>query len=186
LASARPAFEGSLSPGARETRAALPRRSYQYRGSAKPVTETARAAELLGLLEQQRRLIALKASRLRAATALLYEAVAQAVCDGAGTAPVARASSLPVATVRGFGALRDELDPSGTSVAEHLAALTALADDVFAAESARTAVELARARVVAAARKLQILDDYQLASACGLKHEEIRELTRGVAAGPAA
>ncbi|MHC6591247.1 hypothetical protein [Arthrobacter sp. C152] len=156
-------------------------RTYRYRGVPRPDPAVARAEELLSLLAQQKRMISLHSSRLRALSRGLNERVAQAVCDGVKAAPVARAAGMPAATVRGIGARRDEFFPSGQSADSHLATLRELAAELASVEGARAAVEQARAEVLATARKLRLLDDYQLAAASGLKHEEIPKVTRGIA-----
>jgi hypothetical protein len=157
-------------------------RTYRYRGAPKPDPDAARAAELLTLLAQQRKTIALRSSRVRALASDLNDHIAQAVCDGVKAAAIAEVSGLPAATVRTTALAREDPYPSGLSRAEHLRRLQVLAAELAAAEEARTAVEQSRAQHLAKARKLRLLDDYQLASATGLKHEEIRKLTRGIAA----
>lgn len=153
---------------------------YRYRGVPAPDPAVARAEELLSLLAQHKRMISLRSSRLRALSLELNERVAQAFCDGVKVAPLARAAGLPAATVRVIGA-QDELYPSGQSPESHLRTITTLAAEVESVEAARTAVEQTRAGVLATARKLRLLDDYQLAAASGLKPEEIRKMTRGIA-----
>lgn len=156
------------------------RRTYQYRGTPKPDPGAASAAEIRDLLEQQRQIIAMKSSRLRALSSALSERVAQAISDGAKVAAVARVAGLPAASVRGMRSAREESYPSGRPVQEQLRGIAAVADELSSVETARTAVEHERAQALATARKLRLLDDYQLASASGLKHEEIRKMTRGL------
>ncbi|NUP58644.1 MAG: hypothetical protein HOQ06_04105 [Pseudarthrobacter sp.] len=64
--------------------------------------------------------------------------------------------------------------------AEHLRRFAGLAEEVAAAESARTAIERKRAQVLALARKSRLLDVYQLACASRLKHDEICKMTTGL------
>lgn len=155
-------------------------RGYRYRGAPRPDPAASRLAELLERLADQRRMISLRSSRLRALSLELNKQVAQAVCDGVKAASIARAARLPAATVRGIGAGRDEFYPSGQSPEFHLGRIAALAAEVASVEAARAAVEQARTQALATARKLRLLDDYQLASASGLKPEEIARMTRGV------
>lgn len=169
-----------LHPGGNKAGGPAPR-TYRYRGTPKPDPDAARAAELLTLLAQQRKTIALRSNRVRALANDLNDHIAQAVCDGVKPAAVAGASGLPAATVRTRALAREDPYPSDLSRAEHLRRLAALAAELAAAEKARGAVEQSRAHQLAKARKLRLLDDYQLASATGLKPEEIRKLTRGLA-----
>ncbi|ACL38458.1 conserved hypothetical protein [Pseudarthrobacter chlorophenolicus A6] len=163
-----------------------PRGAYRYRGSARPDPAAARVGEIRDLLEQQRQMISLRSSRLRALFSELNERVAQAVCDGVKVTTIAQAAGVPVTTIRGIGLGRDGLYPSGLPAEEQLRSISRLADEVTAVEAARAAVERHRVQVLAAARKQRLLDDYQLASASGLKHDEIRKMTRGVNTGPEA
>ncbi len=139
----------------------------------------ARAEELLALLVQHRKMIALRSSRLRALTADLHDRVAQAICDGMKVASIAQVSRMPAAVVRATVRARDDLYPSGQSRTEHLHHIASLADELADAEDARAALEQKRIEVLVSARKSRLLDDYELACASGLKHEEIRKMTRG-------
>jgi hypothetical protein len=139
----------------------------------------ARAKELLGLLLEQRKSIALRSSRLRALTAALRDRVAQAICDGVKIAAIAQVSGMPPTAVRTIARARDDLFPSGQSRMEHLHHIASLANELAATEDARMAVEQKRMEALVSARKSGLLDDYQLVCASGLKHEEIRKMTRG-------
>lgn len=154
-------------------------RTYRYQGVPKVDPAAARAKELLGLLVEQRKTIALRSSRLRALTAALHDRVAQAICDGVKVAAIAQVSGMPPTAVRTTARARDDLLPSGQSRMEHLHHIASLANELAATQDARMAVEQKRIEVLASARKSRILDDYQLACASGLKHEEIRKMTRG-------
>jgi hypothetical protein len=160
-------------------------RAYRYRGPAKPDPAAARAREVLALLAGQRKTIALRSSRIRALVNELHDRIGQAVCDGVKVAAVAQVSGMPPAAVRTSARTRDDLYPSGQTPPEHLCLIEALAAELRAAESARNSVEQKRTEVLALARKSRLLDDYQLACASGLKHEEIRKMTRGVGCGAA-
>ncbi|MDQ0732397.1 putative coiled-coil protein SlyX [Arthrobacter sp. B1I2] len=155
-------------------------RGYRYRGVPRQDAAASRTEELLGLLVQQRKMIALRNSRLRALSCELNELIAQAICDGVKVAAVALASGLPTASVRTTVLARDDLFPSGQSRTEQLRCIAALAAEVAEVESVRDAIERKRTEVLALARKSGLLDDYQLACASGLKHDEIRKMTRGI------
>jgi len=155
-------------------------RAYRYQGAPQPDPAAARAREVLALLAQQRKLIALRASRIRDLANELHERVAQAVCDGLKVGAVATASGMPAATVRAAAVAREELYPSGQGRAEQLRRIAEVAADLAAAADARSALEQKRTEVLAMARKSRLLDDYQLAGASGLKSDEIRKMTRGV------
>lgn len=154
-------------------------RPYRYQGVPKVDPAAARAKEMLGLLLEQRKTIALRSSRLRALTAALHDRVAQAICDGVKVAAITQVSGMPPTAVRTIARARDDLFPSGQGRMEHLHHIASLANELTAMEDARTAVEQKRIEVLASARKSRLLDDYQLACASGLKHEEIRKMTRG-------
>ena len=154
-------------------------RAYRYQGAPNPDPAAARAREVLALLAQQRKMIALRASRMRDLANELHDRVAQAVCDGLKVGAVATASGMPAATVRAALA-REQLYPSGQGRAEQLRVIAELAADLAAATDARSALEQRRTEVLAMARKSRLLDDYQLAGASGLKSDEIRKMTRGM------
>ena len=154
--------------------------AYRYQGASKPDPAAARARKVLDLLAQQRKIIALRSSRMRDLANELHERVAQAVCDGLKVTAVAQASGMPAATVRTAALARDELYPSGQGRAVQLHLIAGLAADLATAADARSALEQTRSEVLAAARKSRLLDDYQLAAASGLKPDEIRKMTRGV------
>ena len=157
-----------------------PPRAYRYQGVPKADPAAARAREVLALLAQQRKMIALRSSRMRALANELHERVAQAVCDGLKVPAIAKASGMPAATVRTAALAREELYPSGQGRAEQLRLIAELAADLAAAAGARSALEQKRTEVLAMARKSRLLDDHQLAGASGLKSDEIRKMTRGV------
>ncbi|WP_307427558.1 hypothetical protein [Pseudarthrobacter defluvii] len=154
--------------------------AYRYQGPPKPDPAAARTREVLALLAQQRRMLALRSSRVRDLANELHERVAQAVCDGAKAAAVAKASGMLATAVRSVALAREELYPSGQGRAEQLRLIAELAADLAAAADARGALEQKRTEVLAMARKSRLLDDYQLAAASGLKSDEIRKMTRGV------
>jgi len=175
-----------MAPGAAAVTARGPHlRTYQYRGTPKPDPAAVEAEDLRTLLAQQRRMISLRSSRLRSLSTELNERVAQALCDGVKVAAIARATGLPLTSIRSTAAPGDDLFPSGQSTEEHLRSIAAVAEELAEAETARTTIEQKRTQVLATARKLRLLDDYQLASASGLKHDEIRKMTRGVGSQPA-
>lgn len=178
----RHAYGRSVAPLAGTGRGSPARRAYRHQGVPKDDPAASRAEELLSLLVQQRKTIALRSSRVRALTAELRECVAQAACDGVKTATMAEVSGMPAAVIRAAARARDELYPSDQDRHEHLQRIAGLAQELMTAENARAAVEQKRTQVLVLARKSRLLDDYQLACASGLKHEEIRKMTRGKAA----
>ncbi|MCT9623621.1 hypothetical protein QE394_001496 [Arthrobacter sp. SORGH_AS 212] len=181
--SSRHAFRPTAAAAATHT-GGSPRGAYRYRGTPQADPAAARIGEIRDLLEQQRRMISLRSSRLRALFSELNERVAQAVCDGVKVTTIARAAGVPVTAVRGIGLGRDGLYPSGLPAEDQLRTIAGIADEVSAVEAARAAVERHRVQVLADARKQRLLDDYQLASVSGLKHDEIRKMTRGVNTRP--
>ncbi|KQR00491.1 hypothetical protein ASF72_16325 [Arthrobacter sp. Leaf141] len=125
-------------------------------------------------------MLAFRSSRLRALSAKFNQHVAQALCDGLKMTAIAKAAGMPLGAIRSAAVSLDDVQPSGGSADEHLRGITQLGNELKAADGDRAVLERNRARLLASARALGLLDDYELASASGLKHEEIRKLTRGL------
>ncbi|WP_432245368.1 hypothetical protein ACRB8A_00340 [Arthrobacter sp. G.S.26] len=154
-------------------------RLYTYRGH--PDREPSdRSADVRAKLGEQKTLLAFRSSRLRALSAKFNQHVAQALCDGLKMTAIAKAAGMPLGAIRSAAVSLDDVQPSGGSADEHLRGITQLGNELKAADGDRAVLERNRARLLASARALGLLDDYELASASGLKHEEIRKLTRGL------
>ncbi|QDG65483.1 hypothetical protein NIBR502772_03965 [Pseudarthrobacter sp. NIBRBAC000502772] len=110
--------------------------------------------------------------------------MAQALRDGTPVADLARITHLSTLAVRRTGRAFDDLQPSGLAAAEHLSAISHLLRELTALGDSKAAVETERLHLLAEVSKQQILDEFQLASLTGLRPEQIKKMTRGVAAQP--
>lgn len=171
----------STSSAAREAGLRTGGRGYTYRGTSRPDPKDRLGEQARELLAEHTQRISFRSSRLRALSADLNECIARALLDGLKVAAVARAARLSQWTVRVIGDSAEELQAPGVAPEEHLRAITALSAELASVEESRTAIEQKRLKLLASARRRHLLDDYELASASGVKHEHIRTMTRGVA-----
>ncbi|AXJ10092.1 hypothetical protein CFN17_10995 [Arthrobacter sp. PM3] len=156
-------------------------RGYTYRGTSRPDPKVRLGEQARELLAEHTQRISFRSSRLRALSADLNERIAQALLDGLKVAAVARAAGLSQWAVRVIGDAAEEVQPPGVGPDEHLRAITVLSAELAAVEDSRSAIEQKRLKLLASARRRHLLDDYELASASGVKHEHNRTMTRGVA-----
>ncbi|WP_104060134.1 hypothetical protein [Arthrobacter sp. 4R501] len=140
--------------------------------------------EFSRLLTDKQGAIRFRSSRIRALGASLNQLVAQALRDGTPVADLARITHLSALAVRRTGRAFDDLQPTGLAAAEHLSAISHLLRKLTALEDSKAAVVTERLHLLAEASKRQILDEFQLASLTGLRPEQIKKMTRGVAAQP--
>jgi hypothetical protein len=131
---------------------------YRYRGRRKPDAAAVQAEQLRQLLKEDRRRISFNASSIRALSVRLNQHVAQALCDGLKMTGLARAAGLSLIS----------------GVKSELAEL----------EESKAALEGRRLKLLAAARRLGTMDDYELAALSGLPSEAIRKMTWGLAPDP--
>jgi hypothetical protein len=157
---------------------------YSYRGVQRRQALGQQRAELRRLLTDTQGAIRFRSNRIRALSASLNQQVAQALRDGTPVADLARITQLSTLSVRRTGRAFDDLEPTGTATAEHLRAISRLLQELATVEASKAAVETARLQLLAEASKQKILDEFELASLTGLRPEQIRKMTRGVAAQP--
>ncbi|MCO4263963.1 hypothetical protein NG697_13695 [Pseudarthrobacter sp. MDT3-26] len=160
------------------------RGGYRYRGEQRRQAADQQRAELSRLLTDKQGAIRFRSSRIRALGASLNQFVAQAIRDGTPVADLARITHLSALAVRRTGRAFDDLQPIGLAAAEHLSAITRLLRELTALEDSKAAVEMERLHLLAEASRQQILDEFELASLTGLRPEQIKKMTRGVAAQP--
>lgn len=158
--------------------------AYRYRGDQRRQAADQQRAELSRLLTDKQGAIRYRSSRIRSLTASLNQLVAQALRDGTPVADLARITHLSALVVRRTGRAFDDLQPIGLATAEHLRVISRLLRELTALEDSKAAVEMERLHLLAEASKQQILDEFQLASLTGLRPEQIKKMTRGVATQP--
>ena len=157
---------------------------YRYRGDQRRQAADQQRVEFSRLLTDKQGAIRFRSSRIRALGASLNQLVAQALRDGTPVADLVRITHLSALAVRRTGRAFDDLQPTGLAAAEHLRAISHLLRELTALEDSKAAVEVERLHLLAEASKRQILDEFQLASLTGLRPEQIKKMTRGVAAQP--
>lgn len=160
------------------------RGGYRYRGDQRRQAADQQRAELSRLLTDRQGAIRYRSSRIRSLGASLNQLVAQALRDGTPVADLARITHLSALAVRRTGRAYDDLQPTGLAAAGHLRAISHLLRELTALEDSKAAVEVERLHLLAEASRQQILDEFQLASLTGLRPEQIKKMTRGVAAQP--
>jgi hypothetical protein len=106
--------------------------------------------------------------------------IAQALCDGMKVASIAEASELSRWVVRTIGLSSEDLLPAGVPPEQHLAAIGRLKSELAALEQTKATLEAKRLNLLAAARRLGVLDDYELAALSGLQRETIRKMMWGL------
>lgn len=153
---------------------------YRYRGARKPDPGAVQAEKLRKLLRDGWQRISFNASSMRALSVRLNQQIAQALCDGMKVASLAEASALSRWVVRTIGLSSEDLLPSGWPPEQHLAVIGQLKSELAALEQTKAALEEKRLKLLAAARRLGVLDDYELAALSGLQRETIRKMTWGL------
>jgi hypothetical protein len=153
---------------------------YRYRGQKKPDTAAVQAEKIRTLLRDERQRIAFNASSLRALSVRLNQHVAQALCDGMKVTLLAGAAELSRWTVRTIGLSSEDLFPSGVPAEQHLAVISGLTSELAGLAESKATLEGRRVRLLAAARRLGVMDDYELAALGGLQRETIRKMTWGL------
>jgi hypothetical protein len=153
---------------------------YRYRGARKPDPGAVQAEKLRKLLRDGWQRISFNASSMRALSVRLNHQIAQALCDGMKVASLAEASALSRWAVRTIGLSSEDLLPSGWPPEQHLAVIGQLKSELAALEQTKAALEGRRLKLLAAARRLGVLDDYELAALSGLQRETIRKMTWGL------
>ena len=155
---------------------------YRYRGAPKPDQSAVQAEKIRELLRKDRQRLSFNASSMRALSVRLNQQIAQALCDGMKVASLAEASELSRWAVRTISQSSDDLLPSGLSVKQHLAVISRLTSELAELEASKAVLEERRLKVLAAARRLGLMDDYELVALSGLQRETIRKMTWGIPA----
>lgn len=153
---------------------------YRYRGASNSVRPVSRAEQVRELLKQQRQALSFKSSSLRDLSIRMNERIAQAIMDGMKVTDLATVTELSRTEVRRIGVSFPDLDRTETTQREHLQAIRKLRRELQAIEKARDMLEEKRLHVIAAARKTQLIDDYELASLTGLNPAYLGKMTWGV------
>lgn len=157
---------------------------YRYRGRRKADRAAVQAERLRQLLREDRQRISFNASSMRALSIRLNQHVAQALCDGLKITALAKAAGLSRWAVRTIGLSSDELAPSGLPPAQQLAAIGSLKSELATLDASKADLEGRRLKLLAAARRLGVMDDYELAALSGLQSEAIRKMTWGLQPEP--
>jgi hypothetical protein len=152
---------------------------YRYRGTRKPDTAAVQADRIRALLREERQRISFYASGIRSLSVRLNQQIAQALCDGMKVTRLAAAAELSRWAVRTIGLSSEDLFPSGVPAQQHLAAIGNLKQEMAGLEESKARLEGRRVKLLATARRLGVLDDYELAALSGLQRETIRKMTWG-------
>ena len=153
---------------------------YRYRGKPRPDTAAVQAEKIRKKLREERQRISFNASSVRALSVRLNQQVAQALCDGMKATLLAGAADLSRWAVRTIGLSSEDLFPSGLPAEQHLAVIGELKSELAELAESRAALEGRRVKLLAAARRLGVMDDYELAALSGLQCEAIRKMTWGL------
>ena len=151
---------------------------YRYGGAPRPDRAGPQAEKFRKLLKANRQRLAFNASSARPLSVRLNQQVAQALRDGMKVTRLAEAAGLSRWTVRTIGLSFDDLLPSGLPAEQRLAVICRLRSELADLEESKADLEKRRAKLLAEARRLSLLDDYELASLCGLQRDAIRKMSR--------
>lgn len=154
---------------------------YRYRGMPRPDKPTVDAEKIRTMLKANRQRLAFNASSSRPLTARLNQHVAQALRDGVKVTRLAQTAGLSRWTIRTIGLTYNDLLPSGQPAEQQLGVISSLKSELAALEESRGALEEQRLKLLAAARRLGVMDDFELAALSGLQSDAIRKMTWGQA-----
>ena len=157
---------------------------YRYRGKRKPDTAAVQAEKIRSQLREERQRLSFNASSIRSLSVRLNQQIAQALCDGMKVTRLAGASDLSRWAVRTIGLSSEDLFPSGVTAEQHLAVINELKLELAVLEESKAVLEGRRVKLLATARRLGIMDDYELAALSGLQRETIRKMTWGLQPTP--
>lgn len=155
---------------------------YRYRGAPKPDQAALEVERIRKLLRANRQRLAFNASSSRPLSARLNQHVAQALRDGIKVTRLAEATGLSRWTVRTIGLTFDDLLPSGLPAEHQLTIIARVKSELAELEESRAALEGCRLNLLAAARRLGGMDDFELAALSGLQSEAIRKMMWGLQA----
>ena len=157
---------------------------YRYRGTRKPDTAAVQAEEIRSQLREERQRLSFNASSIRSLSVRLNQQIAQALCDGMKVTSLAGAAELSRWAVRTIGLSSEDLFPSGMPAEQHLAVIGGLKSELAGLEESKAVLEGRRVKLLATARRLGVMDDYELAALSGLQREAIRKMTWGLQPAP--
>ncbi|VXB24030.1 conserved hypothetical protein [Arthrobacter sp. 9AX] len=155
---------------------------YRYRGAPKPDKAGIQAEKIRKLLKANRQRLAFNSSSSRPLSARLNQHIAQALRDGMKVTRLAQAAGVSRWTIRTIGLTFDDLLPSGQPAEQQLAVIAGLKSELAELEESRAALEERRLNLLASARRLGVMDDFELAALSGLQSEAIRKMTWGLQA----
>lgn len=153
---------------------------YRYRGTPESDAATRQTVKMRKLLRVNRQRIEFNASSIRPLSVRLNQHVAQALRDGLKVTRLAQAAGLSRWTVRTIRLTFDDLVPSGLPADHHIAAITGLRAELEELEESKASLEERRLNLMVAARRLGVMDDFELAALSGLQRETIRKMTWGL------
>lgn len=151
---------------------------YRYGGTPRPDRAGPQAEKFRKLLKANRQRLAFNASSARPLSIRLNQQVAQALRDGMKATCLAEAAGLSRWAVRTIGLSFDDLLPSGLHANQRLAVICRLRSELADLEESKADLEKRRAKLLAEALRLSLLDDYELAALSGLHHDAIRKMSR--------
>lgn len=153
---------------------------YRYRGAATADPDAGQAEKFRKLLKANRQRLAFNTSSSRPLTVRLNQQIAQALRDGMKVTRLAQAAGISRWTVRTIGLASDDLLPSGLPAEHRLSVIEGLKSELAGLEEAKAALEERRVNLLAAARRLGVMDDFELAALSGLQSDAIRKMTWGL------
>lgn len=153
---------------------------YRYRGTPRPDKTDLEAEKLRKLLKANRERLAFNASSSRPLSVRLNQHIAQALCDGMKVTRLAKTAGLSRWTIRTIGLASDDLVPSGEPPENQSALIQSIRAELAELEKSKAALEGQRLKLLAAARRLGVMDDFELAVLSGLHSETVRKLTWGL------
>ena len=151
---------------------------YRYQGTSRRDESALQAEKLRKLLKANRQRLAFNASSSRPLSTRLNQHVAQALRDGMKVSRLAEAAGLSPWTIRIIGLTFDDLVPLGESLENHRAFIEPLRAELAELEKSKAVLEGQRLKLLAAARRIGVMDDFELAAVSGLHSEIVRQLTR--------
>jgi hypothetical protein len=152
---------------------------YRYRGKPKPDKPGLQAEKIRKLLKANRQRLAFNASSSRPVSARLNQHIAQALRDGMKVTRLANAAGLSRWTIRTIGLTYEDLLPSGQPAEQQLAVIASLKSELAELKESRAALEDRRLNLLASARRLGVMDEFELAALSGLQSDAIRKMTWG-------
>lgn len=153
---------------------------YRYRGRPRPDETELQVEKLRKLLKANRERLAFNASSSRPLSVRLNQHVGQALCDGMKVTRLAEIAGMSRWAVRTIGLSFDDLVPSGEPPESQCALIESLSAELTELDNLKAVLEGQRLKLLAAARQLGVMEDFELAALSGLHSETVRKLTWGL------